>query len=305
MIVTVGYLLLQVYASYRLRRDLVDCAKPDLETLAKARPLTLQEAEQLASCSAVAADNCRIGSLTGKDGSKDGRMSATSSTGGHHQAAWPSTVFKGPPEYTSRTTWTGATGTTSSSTTAGGKAEDQGGAKSSAGKAGTGTRTSSTGSKGDVGTSRGSRTADTHASSSSSTSSSSTSTHIGSSPDSTSTSTSSTGRRSTRSNPSSSTSGSSSTKKALSSMPCDPCIPLDPPDMRQSVAWQLCYRALKHQQIVECIQVLKADLQAVEVKDLQVSCSAVVLVQHEIALAATLCLIKWLVCGTKHTGPTN
>lgn len=51
-------------------------------------------------------------------------------------------------------------------------------------------------------------------------------------------------------------------------------VPLEPPLMRQAIAWQLCHRQLMHEQIRAAADLLKRELKADDVKDLQVSVSA-------------------------------
>jgi len=51
-------------------------------------------------------------------------------------------------------------------------------------------------------------------------------------------------------------------------------VPLEPPLMRQAIAWQLCHRQLMHERIRAAADLLKRELKADDVKDLQVSVSA-------------------------------
>ncbi len=48
-------------------------------------------------------------------------------------------------------------------------------------------------------------------------------------------------------------------------------VPLQPPLMRQAIAWQLCYRELMHKQIRAAADKLKRELKADDVRDLRVS----------------------------------
>lgn len=47
-------------------------------------------------------------------------------------------------------------------------------------------------------------------------------------------------------------------------------MPLDEPDMRQAIAWQLCHRQMMHQQVEAAVAHFKQHSGADDVRDLQV-----------------------------------
>jgi hypothetical protein len=47
-------------------------------------------------------------------------------------------------------------------------------------------------------------------------------------------------------------------------------VPLDEPDMRQAIAWQLCHRQMMHQQVDAAVAHFKQRSGADDVRDLQV-----------------------------------
>lgn len=77
---------------------------------------------------------------------------------------------------------------------------------------------------------------------------------------------------------------SSSSSGRSSSSESSQGVPLELPLMRQAIAWQLCHRQLMHEQIGRAADVLKRELKADDVRDLQVR------------LYACVCLCEGSVC---------
>lgn len=69
----------------------------------------------------------------------------------------------------------------------------------------------------------------------------------------------------------STTSHQSSSNSSSSTLSASSGIPLQPPDMRQVIAWQLAWRGLMHDLVTKATQAIKAETGAAEVKDVHIN----------------------------------